>query len=133
MAIPYIQDDEFDLVSETRGKLQFDEDGDIFIGTWEGFETITDPNTSEEYVYCNFRNAEFGAVAVSASYQLKQHMEKVPVPSRVRITRTGSTEMKKGNPMIHFRIEVAKPKPETVPFVKPETVKVLPGSSAKVE
>ena len=109
--IPYNEnDEEFELVSETRGKLQFDEDGDQFTGTWEGFEDIIDPNTEEVYVYANFRNAEFGAVAVSASYQLKTRMEGVPQGSRVRITRTGSTPMKKGNPMIHFRVEVARAK-----------------------
>lgn len=48
---------------------------------------------------------------MSASYQLKKLLEQVPVPSRIRLTRTGSTEMKKGNPMIHFRVEVAKVKP----------------------
>lgn len=116
MAIPYTPDDEFELVSETRGKLQMDEDGDTFTATWEGFEDITDPNpdpkTGEHpvYTYANFRNNELGAFAMSASYQLKQHMEKVDPGTRVRVTRTGSTPMSKGNPMIHFRIEKAKTK-----------------------
>lgn len=44
MSVPYIADDEFELVAETRGKLQMDTDGDQLVCTWEGFETITDPN-----------------------------------------------------------------------------------------
>lgn len=112
MAIPYIEDPEFELVGETRGKMQFDEDGDTFTGIWEGFEEIQVPGKPEEapYLYCNFRNQEHGAFAMSASYQLEQHMRKVETGALVRVTRTGSTKMAKGNPMIHFRVEVAKSK-----------------------
>lgn len=98
----------WETVAETRMKMRFDTDGDVFEGTWEGFEQITDPNTGDGYLYCNFRSEERGAVTCSASYQLKQGLEKVPVGKYVRVIRTGTTEMAKGNAMVNFTIQVRK-------------------------
>jgi hypothetical protein len=104
-----VQDDEWETVAEARSKMIFDTDGDEYVGTWEGFDTITDPNTDEKYLYANFRNADGTPVTTSASYQLERGLQSVPVGKRVKLTRTGQTDMGKGkNPMTNFKIQVSK-------------------------
>jgi hypothetical protein len=69
----------------------------------------SDLNTGDVYKYANFRNAESGPVTTSASYQLERGLKDVPVGKRVRLTRTGQTDMGKGkNPMTDFKIQVSK-------------------------
>lgn len=97
--------DGFTVVQEARTKMIFDTDGDVWTGVWEGFEIIVDPNTGEEYLYCNFRQ-DGTPYTTSAGYQLKQGLEKVTVGHTVRLTRTGSTVIDKNKaPMTDFKIE----------------------------
>lgn len=104
-----VETDEWETVAEARSKMIFDTDGDEYTGVWEGFETIIDPNTGEEYLYANFRNAESGPVTTSAGYQLKRAMEKVDTGRTVKLIRTGQTDMGKGkNPMTNFKVLVKK-------------------------
>lgn len=108
---PVAEDDEWETVAEARSKMIFDTDGDEFVGVWEGFETVIDPNTGEEYLYANFRNPDSGPVTTSAGYQLKRGLENVKTGTKVKLTRTGQTDMGKGkNPMTDFKIQAAKPK-----------------------
>ncbi len=106
---PPVETDEWEVVAEARSKMLFDTDGDQYIGVWEGFEDIIDPNTGDVYKYANFRNDETGPVTTSASYQLERGLKDVPHGRTVRLTRTGQTDMGKAkNPMNDFKIEVKK-------------------------
>jgi len=103
-------DDGWETVAETRTKIIFDEDGDQFTGTWEGFQNIIDPNTGETYEYANFREDGTNLpVTTSASYALKAGLESVQLGELVRVTRTGTTDMGKGkNPMNNFKVQVKR-------------------------
>lgn len=104
-----VETDEWETVAEARSKMIFDTDGDTYTGVWEGFEVITDPNTGEEYLYANFRNAESGPTTTSAGYQLKRALEKIDPGRTVRLIRTGSTVVDKNkNPMTDFKVLVKK-------------------------
>ena len=106
---PVPEEDEWETVAEARSKMLFDTDGDVYVGIWEGFEDIIDPNTSEVYRYANFRDDDNGPVTTSAGYQLERALKEVPTGKRVKITRTGSTDMGKGkNPMTDFKVQVSK-------------------------
>lgn len=102
-------EDEWETVAEARSKMLFDTDGDEYIGVWEGFEIIVDPNTSEKYTYANFRDDDNGPVTTSAGYQLSRALESVPTGKTVRIKRTGQTSMGTNkNPMTDFKVDVKK-------------------------
>ena len=103
------EDEEWETVAEARTKMIFDIDGDEYVGTWEGFEDIIDPNTGDVYKYANFRNAEDGPVTTSATYQLERGLKDVEIGRKVKLTRTGQTDVGKGkNPMTDFKIQAAK-------------------------
>lgn len=102
-------EDEWETVAEARTKMIFDTDGDEYVGTWEGFEDIIDPNNGDVYKYANFRDADGTPKTTSASYQLERGLKDVPAGRKVKLTRTGQTDMGKGkNPMTDFKIQVAK-------------------------
>lgn len=102
-------EEEWETVAEARTKMIFDTDGDEYVGTWEGFEDIIDPNTHDVYKYANFRDADGTPKTTSAGYQLERGLKDVPHGKRVKLTRTGQTDMGKGkNPMTDFKIQVSK-------------------------
>jgi hypothetical protein len=102
-----VTDDGFETVAEARTKMQFDADGDVWEGYWEGFATVTDPNTEEEYEYMNFRDEAGDGYQVSASYQLKRAFADIPTGMYSRIQRLSVTSTKRGN-MINFRVQVRR-------------------------
>jgi hypothetical protein len=97
-------DDGFTTVSEARIKMTFNEDGDVWEGFYEGPETVIDPNTGEEYPYLTFRDLAGDGYTVSASYQLATAFAAIAPGTYARITRTGTTPVKRGL-MTNFKVQ----------------------------
>jgi hypothetical protein len=96
-------EDEWEIAAEARTKMSFDTDGDVWEGFFEGFETIIDPNTGEEYQYINFRDAAGDGYTTSANYQLSRAFGRISQGTYCRIIRLSETKVAKGN-MINFKV-----------------------------
>jgi hypothetical protein len=94
---------QWEVVSENRARIVFDTTGDTWEGFYEGPQTITDPNTQEEYEYLNFRDDTGEGYMVSASYQLSRAFAEMAPGTYVKLIVTGFTDTKRGK-MTNFKV-----------------------------
>jgi hypothetical protein len=106
-------DEGWETVSdESPTRIIFDEIGDVFIGTYEGHEYITDPNEpeSDPFDYIKIRGTDGKPYIASAGFRLIQAFEKIEPGSMVRITYVKDVDMGVAgrNPMKDYKVDIKR-------------------------
>jgi len=103
----------------SRIKVQFEEIGEVFIGIYEGHETITDPTPNsktgehdswEQYNFRGYFPAEIKDLpcCIAAGWSLQNGLSKAEVGQLVRITFTRTTDTGQQSPMKEFRVDIRR-------------------------
>jgi hypothetical protein len=104
----------WETITKPRVKLTFDTIGDRLVAVWTGFQEIVRPDTGEVMQYANFDSARLPLpvkgedVALSASYQLRTDLEKIPHGTLVSLTFVSETPMRAGNPLKNYLVQAAR-------------------------
>lgn len=98
---------EWKLVSRgSATRVEFDKDGDVFTGVFEGTVDVTNEATGEVYDYLEFTGDDGELYQISASYQLSRTFRNIPPGTYCRITRKREIPMgNTKNPMKDYRVE----------------------------
>jgi len=97
---------EFQVVKNEAPVKVDTEVGDVFIGQFEGVNTVAPENGDDPFDMFHLRGRDGILYAFNSSYDLEKAREVMPVGSWVRLTHMADVPTKKGNPMKSFRVEV---------------------------